>query len=155
ILLHNLILIERNGFALPGASGSLVISASNFPVGLLFAGNGNQSLIFPIDRVLNKVNILVPRIDIFTIVGEDCNTDIEMKLDKDELNIGKDIYNKFKSIKEYLGSGIKIENDIITVIIFINELNLNIHNNKIFKNVSGGICFPIEYVVIEKMFIMN
>ncbi len=51
------IVVTPGGFSAPGDSGSPVVDTGNNPVGLLFAGRANQTILNPITRVLDELGL--------------------------------------------------------------------------------------------------
>lgn len=49
--------LMANGMSAPGDSGSVVVDADNYAVGLLYAGSGNSTLINPIGHVLDALDV--------------------------------------------------------------------------------------------------
>jgi hypothetical protein len=49
--------VSSQPFAQPGDSGALVLEAGNLPVGMVIAGVDGRTLITPIRRILNKLNV--------------------------------------------------------------------------------------------------
>jgi len=58
-LFVNQFVITKRNFSAGGDSGSLIVDLDNNPVGLLFAGGGNNTIANPIDDVLSAFGVTI------------------------------------------------------------------------------------------------
>lgn len=63
---------KHGSFSGAGDSGSLILKSNNTPVGILFAGNSEYTIGFPIGRVLSRINSLLN--STVTLVGRGTTT---------------------------------------------------------------------------------
>jgi len=111
-ILFSGVFIVHGNFSQAGDSGSLILSDSKYPVGLLFAGSGQYTIGFPIKRVMNRVKGLLGKSVSF--VGR-TTRDI---ISDEPLDDNSDVVDRTIGIldKGIVGAGIGVGGDLLFVI---------------------------------------
>jgi len=145
VTFNNVFFVHGVGFSAPGDSGSLIYAndASRSPMGLLFAGGGNFTVAFPINRVLRRIQELLRRnVKIKGYFAPETrprarsleiNSQVEKEITiPEKLDCAKDeLHKKLCHVDGYIGVGMKENENTKDIddelVVFINK-DCNIPN---------------------------